>query len=113
MKRPWLGERLQTMTPKNAETLGRKLPNGAQVANITPGSPAARAGLKLSDLIVAIDGHGIDDLNAFDYRFATRPLGGTPQLDIQRNGTPVILTAPLETAPDNGRDATVLKSLSH
>jgi Do/DeqQ family serine protease len=112
VKRPWLGARLQTVTPEIAETLGLKLPNGALVANITPGSPAARAGLKLSDLIVAIDGQGIDDLNAFDYRFATRPLGGTAQLDIQRNGKPVKLTVPLETAPDTGRDEIVIKSRS-
>jgi Do/DeqQ family serine protease len=112
VKRPWLGARLQTVTPEIAETLGLKLPNGALVASVTPNSPAARAGLKLSDLIVAIDGQGIDDLNAFDYRFATRPLGGTAQLDIQRNGKPVKLTVPLETAPDTGRDEIVIKSRS-
>jgi Do/DeqQ family serine protease len=112
VKRPWLGARLQTVTPEIAETLGLKLPNGALVASVTPGSPAARGGLKLSDLIVAIDGQSIDDLNAFDYRFATRPLGGTAQLDIQRNGKPVKLTVPLETAPDTGRDEIVIKSRS-
>jgi Do/DeqQ family serine protease len=112
VKRPWLGARLQTVTPEIAETLGLKLPNGALVASVTPGSPAARAGLKLSDLIVSIDGQSIDDLNAFDYRFATRPLGGSAQLDIQRNGKPVKLTVPLETAPDTGRDEIVIKSRS-
>jgi Do/DeqQ family serine protease len=112
VKRPWLGARLQTVTPEIAETLGLKLPNGALVASVTPGSPAARAGLKLSDLIVSIDGQSIDDLNAFDYRFATRPLGGTAQLDIQRNGKPVKLVVPLEVAPDTGRDEIVIKSRS-
>jgi Do/DeqQ family serine protease len=112
VKRPWLGARLQTVTPEIAETLGLKLPNGALVASVTAGSPAARAGLKLADLIVAIDGQSIDDLNAFDYRFATRPLGGTAQLDIQRNGKPAKLTVPLETAPDTGRDEIVIKSRS-
>jgi Do/DeqQ family serine protease len=112
VKRPWLGARLQTVTPEIAETLGLKLPNGALVASVTPNSPASRAGLKLSDLIVAIDGQGIEDLNAFDYRFATRPLGGTAQLDIQRNGKPVKLTVPLETAPDTGRDEIVITARS-
>ncbi len=112
VKRPWLGARLQTVTPEIAETLGLKLPNGALVASVTPGSPAARAGLKLSDLIVAIDGQSIEDLNAFDYRFATRPLGGTAQLDIQRNGKPVKLTVALEVAPDTGRDEIVLTGRS-
>ena len=108
VKRPWLGAKLQAVTPEIAETLGLKLPNGALVANVAPNSPAARAGLKPSDLIVAIDGQTIDDPNAFDYRFATRPLGGSAQIDVQRAGKTVKLTVPLETAPDTNRDEIVL-----
>src|SRR6202045_1476515 len=112
VKRPWLGARLQAVTPEIAETLGLRLPTGALVANVVPGSPAARAGLKLSDLIVAIDGQAIDDPNAFDYRFATRPLGGAAQVEVQRAGKPVKLTIPLETAPDAGRNEIVLTTRS-
>src|SRR5438552_10348809 len=67
VKRPWLGARLQAVTPEIAETLGLRLPSGAPVASVASGSPAAKAGLKLSDLIVGIDGQTIDDPNAFDY----------------------------------------------
>jgi Do/DeqQ family serine protease len=112
VKRPWLGARLQAVTPEIAETLGLKLPSGALVANVVPSSPSARAGLKLSDLIVAIDGQPVDDPNAFDYRFATRPLGGTAQIDVQRAGKPLKLTIALETAPDTGRDEITLKTRS-
>ena len=56
VRRPWLGAKLQAVTPEIAETMGLKLPNGALVANVAPNSPAARAGLKPSDLIVAIEG---------------------------------------------------------
>ncbi|MEA2882513.1 MAG: hypothetical protein QOH32_1769 [Bradyrhizobium sp.] len=112
VKRPWLGARLQAVTPEIAETLGLRLPNGALVANVAPNSPAARAGLKLSDLIVAIDGQTVDDPNAFDYRFATRPLGGSAQVDVQRDGKTLKLSIPLETAPDTGRDEIVIKSRS-
>jgi Do/DeqQ family serine protease len=112
VKRPWLGAKLQAVTPEIAETLGLKLPSGALVANVTANSPAARAGLKLSDLIVAIDGQPVDDPNAFDYRFATRPLGGTAQIDAQRSGRLVKLAIPLETAPDTGRDEITLTTRS-
>ena len=112
VKRPWLGARLQAVTPEIAETLGLRLPTGALVANVTPNSPSARAGLKLSDLIVSIDGQSVDDPNAFDYRFATRPLGGTAQVDVQRGGKTVKLTIPLETAPDTGRDEITLTTRS-
>src|SRR3954454_17831754 len=112
VKRPWLGARLQAVTPEIAETLGLRLPSGALVANVAPNSPASRAGLKLSDLIVAIDGQAVDDPNAFDYRFATRPLGGSAQVDVQRDGKTLKLSIPLETAPDTGRDEIVIKSRS-
>ena len=112
VKRPWLGARLQAVTPEIAETLGLKTPIGALVANVSANSPAARAGLKLSDLIVAIDGQTVDDPNAFDYRFATRPLGGAAQIDVQRGSKTIKLNVPLETAPDSGRDEIVLTARS-
>jgi Do/DeqQ family serine protease len=112
VKRPWLGARLQAVTPEIAETIGLKTPSGALVANVTPNSPAAKAGLKLSDVVVAIDGQTVDDPNAFDYRFATRPLGGTALIDVQRGGKPVKLTIALETAPDTGRDEITITNRS-
>lgn len=112
VKRPWLGAQLQAVTPEIAETLGIKRPTGALVTNVLPGGPAARAGLKVSDLIVAVDGQAIDDPNAFGYRFATRPLGGSAQIDVQRGGKPVKLSVALETAPDTGRDEIVIKARS-
>jgi Do/DeqQ family serine protease len=112
VKRPWLGARLQAVTPEIAETLGLKLPNGALVSSVVSGSPAAKAGLKVSDLIVGIDGQAIDDPNAFNYRFATRPLGGTAQIDLQRAGKSLKLAIALETAPDSGRNEIVLTSRS-
>ena len=112
VKRPWLGAKLQAVTADIAETLGLKRPTGALVAFVAANSPAAHAGLKLSDLIVAIDGQAVDDPNAFDYRFATRPLGGTAQIDVKRGGRTVRLTVPLETAPDTNRDEIVLTARS-
>jgi Do/DeqQ family serine protease len=112
VKRPWLGAKLQVVTPDIAESLGVKTPSGALVANVVNGSPAARAGLKSSDLITAIDGQTIEDPNAFDYRFATHPLGGTSQIDVQRAGKLLKLAVPLETAPDGGRNEITLTARS-
>jgi len=112
VKRPWLGAKLQAVTPEIAETLGLRLPSGALVASVVATSPAAQAGLKVSDLIVAIDGQAVDDPNAFDYRFATRPLGGAAQIDVLRSGKTVKLSVPLETAPDGGRNEIVLTGRS-
>src|SRR6185369_13156678 len=52
VRRPWLGAKLQAVTPEIADSLGLKRPAGALVASVTNGSPAARAGLRTGDLIV-------------------------------------------------------------
>jgi Do/DeqQ family serine protease len=104
VQRPWLGARLQAVTADIAESLGLKRPAGALVANVLAQSPAARAGLKAGDLIVSIDGQSVDDPNAFEYRFATQPLGGTAKLVFVRGGKEYAAAVPLETAPDRPRD---------
>jgi Do/DeqQ family serine protease len=112
VRRPWLGARLQAVTPEIAESLGLKRPSGALVASIVPRSPAARAGLKTSDLINAIDGQAVEDPNAFDFRFATKPLGGTAKLGLLRGGREMTVHVVLEAAPDRGRDELVIESRS-
>jgi S1-C subfamily serine protease len=89
-----------------------KRPTGALVASVIKDSPAARAGLKPGDLIVSVDGQPVDDSNAFDYRFATKPLGGTAKLGIVRNGRDLVATVALVTAPDLPRDEITIRSRS-
>ena len=112
VKRPWLGAKLQTVTPDIADSMGLKRPAGALVASVTRGGPAASAGLKPGDLIVSVDGQAVDDTNAFDYRFATKPLGGTAKLGIQRAGREVTASVSLQTAPDMPREEIVIRSRS-
>src|SRR6202008_3537835 len=80
--RPWLGAKLQVVTPEIADSMGLKRPAGALIANVMANSPAARGGLKAGDLIFSGDGQDVDYPNAFDYRFATKPLGGSARLGI-------------------------------
>jgi Do/DeqQ family serine protease len=112
VKRPWLGAKLQAVTPEIADGLGLKRPTGALVASVTPTSPASRSGLKTSDLIVAIDGQPVDDPNAFDYRFATKAIGGSARLGIMRSGKEVAVNVALEAAPDTPHDELVIASAS-
>jgi len=112
VRRPWLGAKLQTVTQDIAEGLGLKLPTGALVASVFPDSPAARAGLKTGDLIMSIDGQTVEDPNAFDYRFATKTLGGKAQLVVMRGGHETRLAVALETAPEKPLDEVLIESRS-
>jgi Do/DeqQ family serine protease len=112
VKRPWLGAKLQAVTPEIADSLNLKRPSGALVASITPQSPASRAGLRTGDLIISVDGQDVDDPNAFDYRFATKPLGGQAQVGVLRSGREARLAIALETAPETPLDEIVIQSRS-
>jgi Do/DeqQ family serine protease len=112
VRRPWLGAKLQAVTPEIADSLSLKRPAGALVNSVTAKSPAARAGLRTGDLIVEVDGQPVDDPNAFDYRFATKPLGGQAQIGVMRAGREAKLAVPLETAPETPREETVIKARS-
>ena len=101
VRRPWLGARVQPVTAEIAESLGLQRPVGALVAGVTSGSPAARAGLRPGDLIVAVDGQPVDDTDAFGFRFAIKPIGGSAQVGVMRAGKEVKVVIPLEAAPEN------------
>jgi Do/DeqQ family serine protease len=112
VQRPWLGARLQAVTPEIAETLGIKRPAGALVAGLSPGGPAAKAGLKTGDLIVGVDGQEVDDPNAFGYRFGTKAIGGTAKVNLMRGGKEQTANIALVTAPDTPREEIVIQSRS-
>jgi len=112
VRRPWLGAKLQAVSPDIADSLSLKRPSGALVASVAAKSPAARAGLRAGDLITAIDGQPVDDTSAFEYRYATKPLGGQAQLGVMRGGREIKVPVALETAPEGPRDETVVKARS-
>ena len=62
-------------------------------------SPAADAGLKSGDVIMAIDGVTVDEPQSLNYRIATKPIGSTAKLAYVRNGTPGETSVKLEPAP--------------
>jgi Do/DeqQ family serine protease len=112
VRRPWLGAKLQPVTQEIADSLSLKRPAGALVASVAPKSPAARAGMRTGDLVLSIDGQDVDDVNAFDYRFATKQLGGQTSVGVMRGGREVKLTVGLEMVPETPRDEAIIKTRS-
>jgi Do/DeqQ family serine protease len=112
VERPWLGAKLQQVTPDIADSLGLKTPTGALVVSVERDGPAAQAGLKAGDLILSVDKQPVDDPNAFGYRFATKPLGGSAELGVLRAGKELVVRVPLRTAPNAPREELTIRSRS-
>ncbi|HEY5071445.1 MAG TPA: Do family serine endopeptidase [Caulobacteraceae bacterium] len=104
--RPWLGAKTQGLTGEMAKSLGLAAPQGVVVTDIWPGGPAARAGLAQGDVIVTVDGQGVDDDVGLNYRVATRKAGDSLELGVRRNGGSLrtlavsIAAPPAVPAPD-------------
>ena len=55
VQRGWLGVQIQNVNPETTLKLGLEAPSGAIILRVLQGTPAARAGLKTNDVIIAID----------------------------------------------------------
>ncbi len=100
VRRPWLGASLQPMTSELAESLGLQRPVGSLVAAVFPKGPASKAGLKVGDVVLGLDGVPTEDPDAFGYRFSTKPLGSTTSVMVQRGITKIALDLLLASAPE-------------
>ncbi len=103
VKRAWLGAQLQGVSADMLAVLALERPMGAIVTHVFDQSPAARAGLRIGDVILALDGKPIENPDSFSYRFATKALGGKSKIDIlrgnRRQTLDVALEPPAETVP--------------
>jgi serine protease Do len=59
--RGWLGVMLQPLTPDLAASFGADGKKGALISEVTPDSPAAKAGLKSGDVVLEVDGHKVEN----------------------------------------------------
>jgi serine protease Do len=91
----YLGISMNDVTPENAQFFNLKEASGAIVAQVTPGSPAANAGLKSGDVIQKLDGAAIEDGGTLQVHVAQMTPGTHVQMGILRNGTPQTVTITL------------------
>ena len=101
IRRPWLGATGQEVTAEIATNLGLPHPGGVLVKSVAPASPAAAAGIKVGDVILAIEGHELSDPEELRFRVATMPIGKPATITTwrsgQRSNLAVTLSAPPET----------------
>lgn len=98
--RPWLGARGQRIDHELARGLGLPRPTGVLVNSIHPESPAHRAGLRVGDVIVSVEGKEVADEHALGFRVAMLEIDGTAILDIVRDGARLTLEISLQQAPE-------------
>jgi serine protease Do len=91
----YMGISMNDVTPENAHFFDLKDAEGAIVAQVTPGSPAASAGLKSGDVIEKLNGNDVEDGGSLQLDVAQMTPGTHVQLGILRNGAPQTVTITL------------------
>ncbi|HUO89063.1 MAG TPA: Do family serine endopeptidase [Rhizomicrobium sp.] len=85
-RRGWVGVKIQQVTDDIAEGLGLPGTQGALIADVTPGGPAARGGVQEGDFITGFDGKPVSDSRALSRVVADTPINKTVSVDLWRKG---------------------------
>ncbi len=103
--RPWIGFDGRAVTAELASALGMRRPVGVIVEKVHEDSPADKVGLRVGDVVVAVNGYDVEDEQALRFRLATRRIGEEVTLSVWRNGRERAVTmrliAPPEVPPRN------------
>ncbi|MFW2077273.1 Do family serine endopeptidase [Acinetobacter sp. ULE_I010] len=99
--RSYLGVMLQDIDRNLAEAYKLDKPEGSLITQVSPDSPAAKAGFRAGDVIMKYNGSAISRTSELlNYLNRTQPTQ-TVQLEVLRDDKPKVISAILTVAPDD------------
>jgi serine protease Do len=99
VERGRLGVAIQEVNASLARSFGLDRPRGALVAQVEPGSPADKAGLKPGDVITGFNGKQIEQSSQLPALVAQMKPGTQAKLEVLRNGKQTELSASVGAMP--------------
>jgi serine protease Do len=100
----WLGVRIDEITEDNAREYGLGAPRGVAIAGVMPGQPAAAAGLKARDVVLAVDGSRVSTPRELQRVIASTPVGTTVRMALLRDGQEQELAVTVGRYPEEDED---------
>ncbi len=91
--RGFMGILPQELTPDMAKEFNMTNGHGVLIAQVTPDSPAAKAGLKVGDVITSINGDPVEDVNSF--RLVVAGFAPATKIDLKVNREGKTLDVPV------------------
>jgi len=92
LRRQEVGMSIQTITAEMAKGLSLPRNYGVIVSDVWPGGPAEKAGMKIGDILVSVDGQPADNLPTVNYNFRLRDSNENVQIVVLRSGKEVSLS---------------------
>ena len=104
VRRGEIGVTTQTITPLMAEALDLTVDAGVVLSDVTPGSPAAKAGLEPGDIVLTLDGKPMENGRQFRINVYTRGVGEQVAVEVRRGGRTLTVRVPVaERENDTGQ----------
>jgi serine protease Do len=103
--RAWLGITIQSVTPELAKSFGLEESTGALVAEVTPDSPAAKAGIERGDVVISFNNIQIKDSHELPALVAQNPVGTPAEVTVLRGGRKQSFTVTLGELTDQQAEA--------
>lgn len=97
--RGFLGVAVQDLTPDLAAALDISIDDGVLISDVTPGSPAARAGLVRGDVVTAVEGTRVGSAPEMRNLIASFDPGRRIVLQVRRDGQRIAVPATLGEVP--------------
>ena len=97
--RGWMGVELQSVTPAIAESFKLGTPDGAIISRVLPNSPADRAGAKMGDVVVNIEGKKVADAEGVLNAVSSLEPGRAATVRVIRKGEQVDLSVTIGRRP--------------
>ena len=104
VSRGFIGVTLTDVTPSLQRALALTVSEGALVQDVTPRSPAERAGLRAYDVIVQVEGRPVVTNQELIRDIAARQPGSVARLEVVRDGRRHALTVKLAERPARGEE---------
>jgi serine protease Do len=99
VERGWLGVRIQSVTESLATVLGLDAAEGALVNEVTPGGPAAEAGLEPGDVVLSVAGENVEDPRELIFAVANRQIGQETSFTVWRDGARIEIPVTIGRQP--------------
>ena len=101
--RGWIGVTLQPLDEKLAKSFGLSDTKGVLIADVSPGEPGDKAGLKAGDIVIAVDGKKADDSRTLVGIIGSKSPNERVVLTIIRDGKRQNITVKLGERPSNNQ----------
>lgn len=106
VSRAFLGVMIQPVTPELARAFKLGKSEGALISDVSPASPAERAGLKAGDVVTKLDDRSVADSRALQLMVADMAPGRNVRLTVVRDGNEQHYPVTLGQQPADRKDAT-------